>query len=203
NFAAQMISAQNKMRMRKASTLFRSVRPGLSTLSMPSSSSFYSGHLSFVPQNYLSYVYQRAYAGIRIEVSFPVRRPMNRPTNRLFACSGIAGLLLFLMVVPSWCQKSGSPGQGPSRPSGPTGGSAPNAPGQPSPMGPSGTQLQTPLYVNGRVLLMDTNQPSPEPVSVQLNCGPNLLQVIQTDLKGYFQCVLGAGPQSNANLSAA
>ena len=128
---------------------------------------------------------------------------MNRPTNRLFAYSGIAALLPFLMVVPSWCQKSGSPGQGPSRPSGPTGGSAPNPPGHPSPMGQSGPQLRTPLYVNGRVLLVDTNQPSPEPVSVQLNCGPNLLQVIQTDLKGYFQFVLGAGPQSNANLSAA
>jgi len=63
--------------------------------------------------------------------------------------------------------------------------------------------MQTPLYVNGRVLLMDTGQPAPEPVSVHLNCGMNLLQVIQTDLKGYFQFILGAGPQSNANLSAA
>jgi tetratricopeptide (TPR) repeat protein len=63
--------------------------------------------------------------------------------------------------------------------------------------------MQSPLYVNGRVLLMDTGQPAPEPVSVQLACGVDLLQVIQTDLKGYFQFVLGAGPQSNANLSAA
>jgi len=127
---------------------------------------------------------------------------MNQPMNRLFACSCIAGLLLFLTVVPSWGQKGGG-SQGTSRPSAPTGGSAPNVPGQPSPMGQSGPQIQTPLYVNGRVLLMDNNQPSPEPISVQLNCGPNLLQVIHTDLKGYFQFVLGAGPQSNANLSAA
>jgi tetratricopeptide (TPR) repeat protein len=63
--------------------------------------------------------------------------------------------------------------------------------------------MQAPLYVNGRVFLTDTNQPAPEPVSVQLNCGVNVLQVIHTDLKGYFQFVLGAGPQSNANLSAA
>lgn len=63
--------------------------------------------------------------------------------------------------------------------------------------------MQSPLYVNGRVLLNDTNQPSPEPVTVQLDCGVNVLQVIQTDLKGYFQFTLGAGPQSNANLSAA
>jgi tetratricopeptide (TPR) repeat protein len=63
--------------------------------------------------------------------------------------------------------------------------------------------MQTPLYVSGRVLLVDTGQPAPEPVSVQLNCGINLVQAIQTDLKGYFQFILGAGPQSNANLSAA
>jgi Flp pilus assembly protein TadD len=129
-----------------------------------------------------------------------MNRHMKRPMKRLTACSCTAGLLLFLAVVPSWGQKSGSTG---SKPSAPSGGSAPNVPGQQSPMGQSGPQMQTPLYVNGRVLLMDTGQPSPEPVSVQLNCGVNLLQVIHTDLKGYFQFTLGAGPQSNANLSAA
>jgi tetratricopeptide (TPR) repeat protein len=63
--------------------------------------------------------------------------------------------------------------------------------------------MQSPLFVNGRVLLMDTGQPAPEPVSVQLTCGMNLLQSIQTDLKGYFQFVLGAGPQGNESISAA
>src|ERR1700730_1788932 len=143
-----------------------------------------------------------------LKVSVPVRQAMNRPMNRplkgplkrLTACSFTAGLLLFLAVAPSWGQNSGSTG---SKPSAPTGGTAPNAPGQQSPMGQSGPQMQAPLYVNGRVLLMDTGRPSPEPVSVQLNCGVNLLQVIHTDLKGYFQFTLGAGPQSNANLSAA
>ena len=67
----------------------------------------------------------------------------------------------------------------------------------------SQSQVQTPLYVNGRVLLADTGQPAPEPVSVQLDCGVSVLQVIQTDLKGYFQFTFGAGPQSNANLGAA
>jgi hypothetical protein len=128
---------------------------------------------------------------------------MNRPMKQLTACSCIAGLLLFLTVVPSWGQKSGA--SAPSRPSAPSGGSAPNVPGpgQQSPMGQSSPQMQTPLYVNGRVLLMDTGQPAPEPVSVQLNCGVSLLQAIQTDLKGYFQFTLGAGPQGNMNLSAA
>jgi tetratricopeptide (TPR) repeat protein len=116
-------------------------------------------------------------------------------------CCGAAALLLAL-VVPSWAQRPSS--QGPSRPSGPTSGTAPNVPGGEQPgLGQSPSQMQSPLYVNGRVLLMDTGQPAPEPVSVQLACGVNLLQVISTDLKGYFQFVLGAGPQSNANLSAA
>jgi hypothetical protein len=130
---------------------------------------------------------------------------MNISWNRLLAFSSIAGLLLFATVAPSWAQKGGggAGGAAPSRPSAPGPGSSPNVGGQPSSMGQSGPQMQTPLYVNGRVLLNDTNQPSPEPVSVQLDCGVSVLQVIQTDLKGYFQFTLGSGPQSNANLSAA
>jgi len=50
---------------------------------------------------------------------------------------------------------------------------------------------------------MDTGQPVPEPISVELSCGLGVLQVIRTDLKGYFQFVLGAGPQGNMDLSAA
>jgi TolA-binding protein len=121
--------------------------------------------------------------------------------NRLPARYGIAALLALLLVVPSWGQKSGShaPSPSPAQP----GGSAPNAPGQPmGPSQPSGPQMQTPLYVNGRIL-MDTGQPVPEPVSVGLNCGMNSVQVIRTDLKGYFQFTLGAGPQGNASFSAA
>ena len=60
--------------------------------------------------------------------------------------------------------------------------------------------MQTPLYVNGRVLV--DGQPVPEPVSVGLNCGTRSLQVIRTDIKGYFQFTLGAGPQGNMDVSA-
>src|SRR5690242_12824994 len=134
------------------------------------------------------------------EVSPPARRPMKRSSKHLFACSGFAALLLVLTGVPSWGQKGGGGSTG-SRPSGSSGGTTTTVPGQ-QPLGQS-PQMQTPMYVTGRVLLMDTGQPAPEPVSVQLNCGMNLLQAIQTDLKGYFQFVLGAGPQGNANLSAA
>ncbi len=122
------------------------------------------------------------------------------PTLLISSCAALA--LLLIVVLPSSAQRSGS--QAPSRPSGPTGGTAPNVSGGQQPgLGQTPNQMPTPLYVNGRVLLTDTGKAAPEPVSVQLFCGVDLLQVIQTDLKGYFQFVLGAGPQSNANLSAA
>jgi hypothetical protein len=49
---------------------------------------------------------------------------------------------------------------------------------------------------------MDTGQPVPEPVSVGLDCGTRSLLAIRTDLKGYFQFTLGAGPQGNIDFSA-
>ena len=49
---------------------------------------------------------------------------------------------------------------------------------------------------------MNSGEPVPEPVSVGLNCGMRLLQAIHTDGKGYFEFVLGAGPQGNADMSA-
>jgi hypothetical protein len=62
-------------------------------------------------------------------------------------------------------------------------------------------QYQSPLFVSGRIV-METGQPVPEPVSVALTCGARPLQVIRTDLKGYFQFTLGAGAQSNMDFSA-
>jgi hypothetical protein len=49
---------------------------------------------------------------------------------------------------------------------------------------------------------MDTGQPVPESISVALGCGAGSLQVIRTDLKGYFQFALGAGTQTNIGFSA-
>jgi tetratricopeptide (TPR) repeat protein len=49
---------------------------------------------------------------------------------------------------------------------------------------------------------MDTGQPAREPVSVGLNCGASSLQVIHTDLKGFFRFTLGEGAQSNTDFSA-
>src|SRR5207245_7510710 len=59
---------------------------------------------------------------------------------------------------------------------------------------PTGTQVgpgqpRQVHYVNGRVV-MDTGQPVTEPVSVELNCGTRSLQVVHTDLRGYFRFTL-------------
>ena len=49
---------------------------------------------------------------------------------------------------------------------------------------------------------MDNGQPVPEAVSVGLICGSRPVQVIRTDLKGYFQFTLGTGIQGNMDTSA-
>ena len=49
---------------------------------------------------------------------------------------------------------------------------------------------------------METGKPTPEPVSIELNCGMRPLQAIHTDLGGYFTFSLGSGVQSNMDFSA-
>lgn len=120
-----------------------------------------------------------------------------------------AGLLSLLLVAcPSWAQKTGSTGSSGSSGSsgasgaGQPGGSVSGQPGQPGSVSqPSSPQFQTPIYINGRVL-MDSGQPVPEPVSVGLYCGMGEVEAIHTDIKGYFQFTFGAGPQSNRDLTA-
>ncbi len=118
--------------------------------------------------------------------------------HRLLPNYFIAGLLALTVVWPACAQKPG-----PSKPSAPSGGATGSSGTtvQPTNPGQSGMQMQTPLYVNGRVLV--DGQPVPEPVSVGLNCGTRTLQVIRTDVKGYFQFTFGAGPQANMDASAA
>src|SRR5579862_7818219 len=116
--------------------------------------------------------------------------------KRLLVPFGMASVLV-LVAGPSWGQRVGAPTQ-PSQPTSPAPSSSasPNVSSQ-----PSNRQIQPPLYVSGRVL-METGQPVPEPVSVGLSCGMREVQVVHTDLKGYFQFTLGAGPQSNIDTSA-
>jgi len=129
--------------------------------------------------------------------------------NRLSSRFCMLVLLGLLVAWPSAGQKSGSGSSG-SGSSGagssgstqtPPAGTAPGAPVQQPGANQGQPQFETPLFVNGRIL-MDTGQPVPEPVSVALGCGIRPLQVIHTDLKGYFQFTLGAGAQSNMDFSA-
>ncbi len=105
-------------------------------------------------------------------------------------------MLTLLAAWPLWAQKTQQPSQ-PSAPSTPSVGSTSPSIGSM----PGNREAVGPLYVNGRVL-METGQPVPEPVSVSLSCGMRTVQAIHTDSKGYFQFVLGAGPQSNVDFSA-
>ena len=111
----------------------------------------------------------------------------------------MAGFLVLLVALPSWCQKSGSSGSGSGvgSPSSPT---RPSVSGTPTP-GLNQPYYQSPLVVKGRIL-MDTGQPAREPVSVALQCGIRPLQVIHSDLNGYFQFTLGPGSQNNVDFSA-
>jgi hypothetical protein len=115
----------------------------------------------------------------------------------------LSALLILLVASASKGQQTGTSGSG-------TKSSAPSAPSQPS--GPVSTQpsqqtglsqpqFQSPIYVNGRIL-MDSGQPVPESVSVSLGCGMRSLQVIYTDSKGYFHFTLGSGPQGNLAMDA-
>lgn len=107
-------------------------------------------------------------------------------------------LLTVLTGWPLWSQTR----QGPHRPPVHPGTTESSTRSQSQiPIQPVTPQIQTPLYVNGRVIL-DTGQAAPEPVSVGLICGMATLQLIHTDLDGYFRFVLGAGIQGNMDFSA-
>jgi len=109
----------------------------------------------------------------------------------------MALLLTFATAWPLWGQTR----QGPHRPLPHPQTAGPQSQSQVATVSPSMPQTQIPLYVNGRVIL-ETGRTALEPVSVGLNCGETSLQLIHTDLDGYFRFVLGAGIQSNMDFSA-
>ena len=112
-------------------------------------------------------------------------------------------LLTLFVALAAEGQKTGTSGSG-SKPSAPSTPSQPSGPVSSQPgqqPGVNQPQIQTPLFVSGRVL-MDSGQPVPESVSVTLGCGMRALQEIYTDSKGYFQFTLGSGPQGNLSMDA-
>jgi tetratricopeptide (TPR) repeat protein len=62
-------------------------------------------------------------------------------------------------------------------------------------------QSRPPIFVTGRVLT-ELGRAVSEAVSIELNCGMRPVQVIHTDLGGYFTFNLGSGGQSNLDFSA-
>jgi len=115
--------------------------------------------------------------------------------NSWLARLSVAGWLILLIAWVSWAQKGGAPGS--RSPTG-SGGAAPSSAGSNQ---SSSSQMQNPLFVYGR-LIMEGGQPLPEPVSVSLSCEARIVQIIQSDPKGNFQFVLGAGPQANMDMGA-
>jgi Flp pilus assembly protein TadD len=111
-----------------------------------------------------------------------------------------AALIAVLLLATVCIAQAQTGGRSGSR--GSAGGSAAGQPmGSNQPLASQPTQFQSPVWIRGRVV-MDTGQPVPEPVSVALNCGMKLLQAIYTDRQGYFDFVLGAGPQGNMDMTA-
>lgn len=108
------------------------------------------------------------------------------------------GLVFLLTATSAWGQGQG----GSSTPTTP-----PPTPGSSGPRTPSRTptrpqdRMQGPLFVTGRVLT-ETGRPAPESLSIELNCGLRPLQVIHSDLGGYFTFSLGTGMQGNMDFSA-
>jgi tetratricopeptide (TPR) repeat protein len=121
---------------------------------------------------------------------------MNRMLNQL----GLAVLVGLLAACASGAQKPP-----PSPPSGQPSGGGNRAPsGQQSPQtATQSTDQQLPVYVEGQIVAADTGQAMKEAVPVKLSCGVQTVQVIRTDIKGYFRFTLGAGTQSNMDFSAA
>ncbi len=106
-------------------------------------------------------------------------------------------VLTLLVVLPLYGQGRGSSGSS-------SGGGSSSSPSRPTPSPTtrrSTEQSRRPTYVNGRVV-MNTGQPVSETVSVELNCGMKPVQVIHTDLGGYFTFSIGTGLQSNMDFSA-
>jgi len=87
-----------------------------------------------------------------------------------------------------------------------TGGSGGGGSNQPRPpRTPSrNDQFSSPVFVTGRIMT-DLNRPPDDPITLELSCGMRTVQVIHTDLGGYFTFTVGGTTssfQSNMDFSA-
>ena len=118
--------------------------------------------------------------------------------NRKFKTLVFIGILSLASLCPVLIFGQG----GSSRPSTPAPSTTPSSPTSPGRQQtrPS-DQNAGPIFVSGRILL-ESGQPLPESVSLELTCGMKPLQVIHTELGGYFTFNLGSGSQGNLDFSA-
>jgi len=118
--------------------------------------------------------------------------------KRFLHASLSLALMAMLGNLPLLGQGGGS---GQSAPRGGSGSTTPGTTRPPrSPSQPM-DQGRGPIFLTGRVLT-ELARPVSEPVSIELNCGMRTLQVIHTDLGGYFTFNLGGGTQGNLDFSA-
>jgi hypothetical protein len=120
--------------------------------------------------------------------------------KRSLSFFALAGLLASLAVCPARAQQT-PPSSPPSSQPGAAGGGNRTS-GPPTVGRPQQQQVRMPLYVEGRVL-GENGQPVTETVPLKLSCGMRTLQVIRTDIRGYFQFALGMGARANADFNAA
>ena len=121
--------------------------------------------------------------------------------TRLLRSSFFIAFFAFLGTSGALAQTSGGSSGGGSSP-------APSTAPSPSPSTNRSTRspqrpdpFRSPMFVSGRVV-SELGRAVTEPVSVELNCGMRPIQVIHTDLGGYFTFSLGTGAQSNLDFSA-
>lgn len=110
-------------------------------------------------------------------------------------------LIAFLLVVSAAPAMAQSGGGGSSTPSPPPSTGTSTTPRSSRQTPRPGDQMRGPTFISGRIL-SDLGRPMSEPVSVELNCGMRPVQVIHSDLSGYFTFNLSSGAQSNMDFSA-
>ena len=108
--------------------------------------------------------------------------------NHYLRCGSIAGWVILLIAAGARGQRPGS--------------TAPAPPSSATIRGPiSSTETESPRFLYGRVVTED-GKPVGEPVSVAYSCGTRSMLVVQSDLKGQFQIIIGTRLQGNTDMTA-
>lgn len=126
---------------------------------------------------------------------------MNSSATKLSAripAGSLAAMLLTATVLFTAAGLAQSTGGG--------GGSGSSGSNQPRPNRPTrpSDQFASPVFLTGRVMT-ELNRPPDDPVTVELTCGMRTIQVIHTDIGGYFNFTIGgtnSAFQSNMDFSA-